>query len=385
MQYRYARNALRVQSQHPPIGAGVDMVGIRPMQHPFATTPPSETASSGTIAPQIEQTDGKPVSEPNLTRVDLNLLVVFDALMRERHVGRAAEQLMLSQSATSHALNRLRALFGDPLFTRHPRGVEPTLRARELAEPIADVLASMRAIVRPSAPFDPAQLRRTFNIATHDLSVPTVLAPIMSGLLTAAPGVVVRTLTLDPETVVDELDRGNLDLAVGPFGFMPKGKEVPQRIQMIRLSTDDFFGVARRGHGGLQDGRMSLETYADLPHARVSWDGDLHGQIDDVLDGLGLHRRVVLTVRHYLALPFVIGSSDLICALPRRAATKMAETAALTLFPLPIAIDPFVSYILVPRQLAKQPELLWLCNMLLKAGGLVADEPFDAVESEQAP
>jgi DNA-binding transcriptional LysR family regulator len=100
---------------------------------------------------------------------------------------------------------------------------------------------------------------------------------------------------------------------------------------------------------------------------------------------LGLHRRVVLTVRHYLALPFVIGSSDLICALPRRAATKMAETAALTLFPLPIAIDPFVSYILVPRQLAKQPELLWLCNMLLKAGGLVADEPFDAVESEQAP
>ncbi|MFK0159434.1 LysR family transcriptional regulator [Streptomyces sp. NPDC090499] len=308
------------------------------------------------------------MSEPNLTRVDLNLLVVFDALMRERHVGHAAERLLLSQSATSHALNRLRALFDDPLFTRHPRGVEPTPRARELAEPIADVLAHVRGIMQPVAPFDPGQARRTFRIAAHDLSVLMVIAPIMSELITTAPGVEFRTLTLDPETVVDELDRGNLDLALGPFDSMPKAREIPQRIEMTPLSTDEFFGVARRGHPGLEHGRMSLETFVDLPHARVSWDGSVHGPLDDALHGLGHRRRVVLTVRHFLALPFVIGSSDLICALPRRAAEKLAETAALTLFPLPVTIDPFITYILVSRQLAGQPDLAWLCKMLLKAG-----------------
>ena len=302
------------------------------------------------------------VKDVDLTKVDLNLLVVFDALLRERHVGRAAERLFLSQSATSHALGRLRTLLGDPLFTRHPRGVEPTLRARALAAPVGEVLAGVRAIMRPERPFDPKQLRRTFRVAAHDLTVLMVLAPLMSRLDGIAPGVDVRALAVNHETVVDDLDRGELDLALGAFG------EMPQRFQKTPSFTDSFIGVARKAHPGLEAGQMSLEAFVDLPHALVSWSGDVDGQVDRVLATLGLRRRVALTVTSFLALPFVVGSSDIVSVLPRSAAVRMAESAALTLFPLPIEVKPFTSFVVGLRQLASQPDVAWFRNVLLAAG-----------------
>ena len=298
----------------------------------------------------------------DLTKVDLNLLVVFDALMRERHVGRAAEQLFLSQSATSHALGRLRNLLGDPLFTRHPRGVEPTLRARALAAPIGDVLAGVRAIVRPEKPFDPKQLHRTFRVAAHDLTVLMVLSPLMSKLNKIAPGVDVRALAINHATVIDDLDRGKLDLALGALGDMP------QRIVKTPSFRDSFIGIARKDHPRLKQGQMSLEVFVDLPHALVSWSGNVDGPVDRVLATLGLRRRVALTVTSFLALPFVVGSSDIISVLPRFAADQMAESAGLTLFPLPIEVDPFTSYVVGLRQLASQPDVAWFSNALLAAG-----------------
>ena len=311
---------------------------------------------------------GSGMEEIDLTRVDINLLVVFDALMRERHVGRAANQLFLSQSATSHALSRLRKLLGDTLFTRHPRGVEPTLRARALAGPIGDVLSGVRAIVRPEKPFDPKHLRRTFRVAAHDLTVLMILAPLLSKLNTIAPGVDVRALAINHDTVVDDLDRGKLDFALGAFGDMP------QRILKTPSFRDDFIGVARNGHPRLEKERMSLEAFVDLPHALVSWSGDAHGQVDRALAALGLRRRVALTVTSFLALPFVVGSSDIISVLSRLAAVQMAQSAGLTLFPLPIEINPFTSYIVALRQLAFQPDIAWFGNVLLAAGaGKLAD------------
>src|SRR4051794_5197038 len=111
----------------------------------------------------------------DLSRGDLNLLVVFETLFQERHVGRAARRMALSQSATSHALGRLRQLFEDPLFVRNPRGVEPTSRGRELAEPIARALAQIRSVMAPTEAFDPAKLRRTFRIAAHDYAIAVLI------------------------------------------------------------------------------------------------------------------------------------------------------------------------------------------------------------------
>jgi DNA-binding transcriptional LysR family regulator len=301
----------------------------------------------------------------DLTRTDLNLLVVFQALMEERHVGRAAARLCLSQSATSHALGRLRDLLADPLFVRHPRGVEPTIRARALAEPIAEALARMRAIVTPALPFDPTRLRRSFRIAAHDFSVLTLLVPLMAELRTRAPGVDLRTFPANPESAVALLDRGELDFALGAYPEVTS-----HRVQRTPLFIESFVGAVRLGHPHLRRGRITLQDFADLPHALVSPGGGTHGQVDDVLAPLGLRRHVAITVNQFLTLPFLIGSSDMVGVLPKRVADRMAETAGLTIFPLPFDIEPFAVCMLGLAQLAELPDLAWIRSLLQEVSAL---------------
>lgn len=294
----------------------------------------------------------------DLTRCDLNLLVVFEALMRERHVGRAAERLFLSQSATSHALGRLRDLLGDPLFVRHPKGVEPTARAQELAPAIADALDRVRAIVTPRAPFDPARLQRVFTIGATDYAVFVVLAPLLARLQESAPGLDLRIVPVDQGGVAAAFDRGELDFAIGNF------PDPPHRIESIPLFEERFVGVVRRGHPALEADRLSLDAFTALPHALVSLRGDPHGRVDEALAAIGRSRRVAVTVAHFLALPFVIGASDMVGVLAERAAVRMAETAALSLFALPIEMPSWTLHLLRPRQLADQPEVAWFSGLI---------------------
>lgn len=299
--------------------------------------------------------------EIDLSRTDLNLLVVFDALMTERHVGRAAARLFLSQSATSHALGRLRELLGDPLFVRHPKGVEPTARARELSEAVADLLGRARAIVAPQSPFSPATLTRTFKIGATDYAVFVVLAPLLARMQAIAPGLDLRILPVDAGRVAEEFDRGDIDFAIGNF------TEPPRRIEAVRLFTERFVGVVRRGHPSLVAGGMSLNTFVKTPHALVSLRGDAHGRVDEALEPLGLRRRVAVTVAHFLALPFVIGASDMVGVLAERAAMRMAETAGLSLFRLPIEVPPWDVHLLRARQLADRAEVKWFSDVLVNA------------------
>ena len=299
----------------------------------------------------------------DLTRVDLNLLVVFEALMGERHVGRAAARLFLSQSATSHALGRLRELLGDPLFVRHPKGVEPTTRALALAGPVAAALEQVRAIVAPAAPFDPATLRRAFRVAATDHATLVVLAPLLSRLQAEAPGVDLRVLPMDREGVSGAFDRGEVDLAVGHF------PEPPHRIETLALFEERFVGVARHGHPALAGGGPDLAAFAALPHALVSLRGDPHGLVDDALAPLGLRRRVAVTVAHFLALPFLVGASDMVGVLAERAALRLAGTVGLALFALPLDVPGFTVHLLCPRQLAQSPEVAWLSGLVLASCG----------------
>ena len=294
----------------------------------------------------------------DLTRADLNLLVVFEALMRERHVGRAAERLFLSQSATSHALGRLRDLFGDPLFVRHPKGVEPTPRALALAEPIAQVLSAVRTIVTPVAPFDPARLERTLVIGATDYAVFVVLAPRLARIQAAAPRLDLRIVPIDQASAASAFDRGELDLALGNF------PDAPHRLEALPLFEERFVGVVRRGHPALSAHRLSLEDFVRFPHALVSLKGDPHGRADEALAEIGLKRRVAVTVAHFLALPFVIGATDMIGVLAERAAVRLAETAGLALFPLPLEMTSWTLHLVRSRQRAREPEIAWLCEQL---------------------
>src|SRR5512145_904779 len=129
------------------------------------------------------------LNSAHLSRIDLNLLVLFHVVHEERHVARAAERLSLTPSAVSHALSRLRRLLNDPLFLRTPKGVVPTARAIALAEPIADVLARARNVIAAAEPFDPAKSKRRFIIGSPDGVSPVFLPPLLARLLRRAPGI----------------------------------------------------------------------------------------------------------------------------------------------------------------------------------------------------
>jgi DNA-binding transcriptional LysR family regulator len=293
----------------------------------------------------------------DLKNCDLNLLVVFEALLRERHVGRAAEALFLSQSATSHALGRLREMLGDPLFVRHPKGIEPTARAQALAAPIAELLKQARTIVAPQAAFDPAKLDRSFTLGATDYAVFVVIAPLLSRLQVRAPKLDLRVLPVDQPGVAGAFDRGAIDFALGSF------PDPPHRIEALPLFEERFVGVVRRGHPRLKRGRMSLDDFVATPHALVSLSGDAHGRVDEALGSIGLKRRVAMTVAHFLALPFVVAASDMVGVLAERVAVRMADTTGIALFPLPLDLPKWTVHLLRPRQLRESPEIVWFSEL----------------------
>jgi DNA-binding transcriptional LysR family regulator len=308
--------------------------------------------------------------EIDLSSVDLNLLVTFDALLRERHVGRAAQRLSLSQSATSHALGRLRSLFDDPLFTRHPRGIEPTVRAQELAQPVADALAQLRTILRRPTAFDPASLSRELTIAAHDYALAVVLPRLVAQLRTDAPGVDLRCVTIAPSAVVDGLDRGDIAYALGGFVDV-----TAKRVARIPLFTDRFVGVARRGHPDVDGTTMSRDAFAGLPHVVLSPDGRPRGEVDQALAALGVTRRIAVTVPNFLTLPYVVENSDVIGVLPERVAQRAAGHHPLAVFELPIDIGAVTCSMLVPTSVAVLPQTQWFAGMCRTASALTASGP----------
>src|SRR3990172_1394521 len=198
----------------------------------------------------------------DLRRADLNLLVVFQVLYAERHVGRAAQRLALTQSATSHALSRLRDLFGDPLFVRHPKGVEPTARALALAPAIEDILNRAQSILA-SPEFDPG-VPSSFTIATIDLTVPTIIVPLIEHLRRVAPAIDLRVVPLVREHVAAAFDRQEIDMAILNF------PDPPKRLARLPVLKDRYVGIARRDHPGLKAKSLTARAYAALPHLLFS-------------------------------------------------------------------------------------------------------------------
>lgn len=256
-----------------------------------------------------------------LARIDLNLLVLFAVVLEEGHVARAAARLNLTPSAVSHGLGRLRRLLSDPLFLRTPRGVVPTDRARQLAEPVADILARVDNVIATAAPFDPATSRRRFMIGAPDGASAVVLAPLMTRLGKHAPGVDIGLAHLMPEQPsrsatqawrqgLDMLEARTIDIAVLPLW------EVPPRFVARRLYQEDFVVGMRKGHAFARD--PSLSAFCRMGHLLVSLSGDPSGFVDEMLAKRGLTRRVALTVPSFMMALAHLAGSDLIASLPRR-------------------------------------------------------------------
>jgi DNA-binding transcriptional LysR family regulator len=270
----------------------------------------------------------------DLSRVDLNLLVLFEAVQHERHVGRAAARLQLSPSAISHGLARLRRLLHDPLFLKHPKGVVPTQRAAELSLPIAEILQRVRGVLANADGFDAQKSTRRFTIGAPDAVFAGVMGPLMAALAKAAPGVDVNLRTILPQSALLALDGREADLVIQPFS------DVPPRFRAARLYDEEFVIAMRVGHP--LGPRPTLARYCAASHVLVSDAGDPHGNVDIELRKLDRERRVAATVPSFLLALSLVAETDLIAAVPRRLAAH-ARRLGVALAEPPAPLAPLTS------------------------------------------
>jgi DNA-binding transcriptional LysR family regulator len=297
----------------------------------------------------------------DLHRIDLNLLVVFETLMSERHVGRAAHRLNLTQSAVSHALGRLRLLFEDPLFVRHPKGIEPTKRSLALGANIADILNRTRSVLASSPIFDPSHSHR-FTIGQTDGSV-AILVALMERLRIMAPNIELHVRPVDTRAVITAIDRQDLDLALGVMAQ----SQSPTRILQIPIFEIPYVGIARRGHRVLGIKPLSAEAFATLPHLALSPRGEPTNRIDELLEEMGLKRNIALTIPHFLAAPPIVSRTDLVAIIDKAIARLFATDKRLAIFQLPVKLRPLTIDMLVAAARAEESALRWLREQVVQA------------------
>ncbi|MDD3761670.1 MAG: LysR family transcriptional regulator [Nevskiales bacterium] len=296
----------------------------------------------------------------HLNRIDLNLLVVLDAIFTEGGITKAGEKLHLTQPAISHALGRLRELFGDPLFVREGRRMVPTPLARSLMQPIRRTLHNLEVTLNEVQRFEPATHPRHFTVAVRDVLEATVLPPLLSRVATQAPSVDVSAIRADRRTLESELAAGTVDAALDVL--LPVSDEVRHRL----VSTDRLVVVARKRHPATRGG-LSLAAYMRQHHVLVSSRRRGPALEDVELLRQGLKRRVRLRCQHYFAACRVVSQSDLILTMPERYARLANQQFGNQVLPFPMELPSLDAYLYWHASVDNEPANRWLREQLIEA------------------
>ena len=308
------------------------------------------------------------IDHANLSRLDLNLLVAFDALLTERSVTRAAARVGLGQSAMSHNLARLRDLFADELLTRAPEGMRPTPRALALIDPVRTALAQIQATIFGARSFDPATAERVFRIGLPDSLEVALVPALLTYLRKAAPGIRLTLRSIDRFEVLDELDADRLDLGVGSF---TEGQTHHKR---RKLYADTFLCMFNAEQIVISP-PLLLEDYVRLPHVLTSLRGDAHGLVDDALAKLGLKRTIALTTPRFLAVPFIVRHAPVITTMPSKLAHFFAEVFHLDLSPAPVELPDVSISLLWHASYDQDPAHQWLRQTVARLAAQTTMKP----------
>ncbi len=277
----------------------------------------------------------------NLAAFDLNLLLVFQAMMIERHATRAGHRIGLSQPAVSAALSRLRSIFDDELFVRRAGEMLPTPRALNLSEPINEALRRVEAALAGSPNFDPATMRRDFTVRGVDYISYMLIAPMMARLTKSAPEIVVRLVDAQTGSVPELLEAGHVDFAVEVMHQL----EAPIRSQfllaeryvvIISVQHPELTGTGELFH----ETALDLELYCRLPHVLHSFVGGTTGNVDSALAAIGRRRRVGLSLPHFFSIAEAVARSEMIATFPERMALRLAPMLGLRVYQVPIELAP---------------------------------------------
>jgi len=288
----------------------------------------------------------------NVSSVNLNLLVALHALLSERSVTRAAARVGITQSAMSNALQRLRVLYGDPLFQRAGRGIVPTARALLVAPRLRDGLALLGETLAPTA-FDPATARRRFVLAASDYVEFVLLPPLLRELQEKAPGIRLEVKPWGLHEVPPDLATGDVDVMLGYYGRLP-----PRHHEQI-LFEDRYVCIVRKGHP-VVGSKLTLARYVALEHVVVSQAKGGVASVDVALAARGLERNVAVRVSHFLMVPRLVARTDLVAAIGWRAVEPFVKTFGLQVHTPPLSLTAGrIGQVWHTRQLA-DPAAAWL-------------------------
>jgi DNA-binding transcriptional LysR family regulator len=316
-----------------------------------------------------------------LARLDLNLLVAFDALARERNVTRAAERVGITQSAMSHALKRLRGWLGDPLLVRGEGGMVLTARAEDLVVPLRSGLVSLDRAIHRAPRFDARTAQRAFRLVTPDLFDLLAIPALLERLRRDAPGVDLAILAPEGQQVTRALTTGELDAAIAARveGF-DAGADASGLVRRV-MFHDGFSCFCRADHPalGARGGRrrrsdehderaLSLESYAAASHALVSPRGDGPGFVDELLAHHGLRRRVALRVPSFFCGLAIIERSDLILTAPSSLARLIAPGSRVACVAAPLALPQHAVQMVWHERFTNDPGHVFLRELLLGVG-----------------
>ncbi|MEO6017098.1 MAG: LysR family transcriptional regulator [Polaromonas sp.] len=289
----------------------------------------------------------------DIRSVDLNLLVVFDAMVEHRSVTRAAEALNLSQPAMSAAVARLRGIFDDPLFVRAGSEMRPTPRAAELAGPVHRVVDTVKTEILQRNVFDPASSDRTFTLVTPDIGEVNFVPRILSRLADEAPNTNIKTLAMPRHAASDSLESGAAELALGYFPDLQKAGFFQQK-----LFRNSHVCMVRSDHP-LIGTTMTLAQFLALSHAVVQPDGREH-VFEQYLHKRGLKRRVLVEISHFMSLLPIVEASDLVATVPRDVAEFCVRHGKVRIVETPMKAPVIDVYQFWHRRFHKDPAHIWL-------------------------
>jgi DNA-binding transcriptional LysR family regulator len=298
--------------------------------------------------------------------LDLNLLRVFDAVMTEQNLTRAANHLAMTQPAVSNALRRLRDTLNDELLIRTAHGMKPTPRAEELWPAVRLALSALQAALTPED-IDISDTQATFRLSMADSTASVVLPQLMREIKSQAPGLNVRMLPLTTRDPRPMLLQNDTDLAIGSFpGIVTQltGGQDPSSLRHQHLYSGEYVGVMRKDHP-LAASDLTLENYCAADHALVSFSGRASGIVDEVLASLGQERRIALTVNQFFTVGCVIAKSDLISVMPRHLVASTGMKDALVTKQLPFDLPAVNVDMLWHDRDTRSPAHKWLRETLM--------------------
>lgn len=283
---------------------------------------------------------------------ELQLIYIFDAIMTERSVTRAAERLSMTQPAVSNAVSRMRDIWKDPLFVRNGRNIEPTSYALSLWDQVTDPISTLSSAVSATK-FDPNTSRRRFRVAVTDVIVEMLWSPLIELLEREAPGVDLHAVPYSRDRTHDDLREAHIDLAVG--GLI-------QHDHSVRSSwlLETGYVLAMRSEHPLAGRPITMEEYLNARHLLVTLSGDAHGSIDRYLDQKAQSRRIVATVNHFSMVGQMLRETNLIAAVPELAIQNGDFGTGLWLGNLPLKVDQTSLYLVWHGRHDRDPGVIWI-------------------------